>query len=171
MDLVSHPCIQIIVICVGREKWRFVNFYNDVADGTAMRTLKGLDLDATVPTLLVRDFNMHSRTWSPGNWDLTPRVNMFEGWAASQTFEFLTVPWTITRQGIETDRPSPLDLTWRNLSAAIGPTFYGVEVDWPGSLGSDHVLIRTQATTALNSRPPKEERRKGYNLYPTKREA
>jgi hypothetical protein len=170
LDLVSHPCIQIIDVRVGQENWRVINFYNDVDDHSAMRTLQGLTLDATIPTLMVGDFNMHSRTWSPSGWDLTPRVGIFEEWAAAETFELLTTQGTITRRGTDTDRPSTLDLTWRNLSASLGQTFYGAEVDWAGSLGSDHALIRTRAVTFLNARPPKEERRKGYDLDPAKRE-
>src|SRR6266702_2507512 len=44
-------------------------------------------------------------------------------------------------------------------------------VDWEGSLGSDHALVRTHATTILNAQPPKEERRKGYDMDPAHQES
>jgi hypothetical protein len=51
-DLVSHPCLLISDFRVGTYYWRVLNFYNDVADPSVLNTLLGLDLDATIPTLL-----------------------------------------------------------------------------------------------------------------------
>lgn len=68
LDLAHHPCLQVIDIQLGGEEWRVINFYNDVDDPSAFRALKELDLDATIPTLLVGDFNFHSRLWLPRGW-------------------------------------------------------------------------------------------------------
>lgn len=65
LDLASHPCLQVIDVLVGRETWRVINFYNDVDVPSALRALMGLELDSTIPTLLVGDFNLHSHSWSP----------------------------------------------------------------------------------------------------------
>jgi hypothetical protein len=35
-----------------------INFYNNTADATVLATLLSLDLDSTIPTLLVGDFNI-----------------------------------------------------------------------------------------------------------------
>jgi hypothetical protein len=42
--------------------WHTINFYNDVDDPSVLTALMALDLDATIPTLLTGDFNLHSRT-------------------------------------------------------------------------------------------------------------
>ena len=58
-DLVSHPCILITDIIAGSRYWRVINFYNDTDDPTALTELTGLDLDSTIPTMIVGDFNLH----------------------------------------------------------------------------------------------------------------
>jgi hypothetical protein len=55
-DLVAHPCLLISDILVGHIKWRVINFYNDTADNSALNSLLTLELDSTIPTLLVGDF-------------------------------------------------------------------------------------------------------------------
>ena len=59
-DLCSHQCILILDVAFGDRTWRLINFYNDIRDETALDTLLELDLDPTIPTLVVRDFNTHS---------------------------------------------------------------------------------------------------------------
>ena len=68
-DLCTHPCLQILDIAHVREKWRIVNFYHDVRDKSALETLLALDLDPFTPTLVLGDFNTHSRSWSPDSVD------------------------------------------------------------------------------------------------------
>jgi hypothetical protein len=46
-------------------------------------------------------------------------------------------------------RNSTLDLAWCNMAALIQGTFIGAEVDFGGSQGSDHALIRTIASTPV----------------------
>jgi hypothetical protein len=43
-------------------------------------------------------------------------------------------------------------------------TFVGAHIDWLGSMGSDHALIRTIATTEQDARPPKEARTNRFDL-------
>lgn len=101
---------------------------------------------------------------------LSPQVGDFEEWAVRNTLELLTIPGTITWRGTDAERPSTLDLTWRNLGATMGPTFFDTAVEWEGSLGSDHTLIWTRAVTAMDAQPIREEK-KGFDLDPAKWEA
>jgi hypothetical protein len=64
-DIVAHPCILITDILVGQLKWRAINFYNDVDDKSALTTLLSLDLDSTIPTIIMGDFNLHSTDLVP----------------------------------------------------------------------------------------------------------
>ncbi|KAH9011403.1 hypothetical protein EDB85DRAFT_2228842 [Lactarius pseudohatsudake] len=85
-DLGAHPCLLIADIKAGSERWRVVLFYNDVEDPSAMTTLRNLtSLWDGTPTLVVGDFNLHSRTWSPPGWLPSTRVDLFETWMAEQT--------------------------------------------------------------------------------------
>jgi hypothetical protein len=118
-------------------------------DPSALDALVALDLDATIPTLLVGDFNLHSPSWSPTGWDMSQGAHRLEEWAASQTLDLLSKPRIPTRMGEGGGCNSTLDLVWCNMAALIQGTFVGAEVDFRGSQGSDHVLIRTIASTPV----------------------
>src|SRR6266702_3597214 len=81
--------------------------------------------------------------WSPRGWSPSARVSTFETWAASQTLELTTVPSKITRRGLETERPSTLDLVWHNCAALATLALTPPITDWEASIGSDHAGIRT----------------------------
>ena len=68
LDLCAHPSILITDITVGSAYWRTINFYHDVDDPSSLSMLLSLDLDPTIPTLLIGDFNTHSASWSPLGW-------------------------------------------------------------------------------------------------------
>jgi hypothetical protein len=74
-DLVAHPCILITDILAGHLLWRVINFYNDISNPTALSTLLTLDLESTIPTLIVGDFNIHSCAWSTLDWATSPSAN------------------------------------------------------------------------------------------------
>jgi hypothetical protein len=109
-DLASHPCILISDFRVGTYYWRVLNFYNDVADPSALSLLLGLDLDATVPTLIIGDFNLHSTSWSPTGWATSSGAHRLEEWMATQTFSLLNKPRIPTRMGEGGARNSTIDL-------------------------------------------------------------
>jgi hypothetical protein len=148
-NLASHPCLLITDIHSGTYYWRVINFYNDMSDPSALDALVGLDLDTTIPTLLVGDFNLHSPSWSPMGWDTSRGANRLEEWAALQTMDLLTKPCIPMRMGEGGGCNSTLDLVWCNMAAQIQGTFVGVEVDFGGSQGSNHALIRTIASTPV----------------------
>jgi len=63
-DICTHPCVQILDMWIKGEQWGVVNFYHDIRDNTSLSTLTGLDIDATIPTIILGNFNMHSHMWS-----------------------------------------------------------------------------------------------------------
>ncbi|KAF8265194.1 hypothetical protein EI94DRAFT_1831353 [Lactarius quietus] len=109
MDLCAHPCVQLLDFCTGKEKWRVLNFYNDICDLSALDTLTVLDLDPTIPTLLVGDFNTHSPSWSLPGWDKSPHADRLENWLASQTFSLLSEPEIPTLLQFGNARPGRLE--------------------------------------------------------------
>src|ERR1700677_1606878 len=146
-DLVSHPCILITDIIAGSRYWRVINFYNDTDDPTALTELLGLDLDSTIPTMIVGDFNLHSPTWSPTGWAKSRHADRVEEWLATQTFSLLSAPGVPTHRGENGARNSTIDLIWANYASEVQGTFFGAAVDWEGSVGSDHALLRTIVTS------------------------
>jgi hypothetical protein len=141
LDLAKHPTILITDIRVHKDTICVINYYNNVDDQSSINTLLSLDLDSTVPTILLGDFNLHSRTWSPNNWERSTKAPAFEQWAAAQTFSLQTHPGDITRQGLETEWPSTLDLTWHNWALDVNFSVTPPVLDWEASLGSDHCGI------------------------------
>jgi hypothetical protein len=143
LDLAKHPTILITDIRVHKDTICIINFYNDVDNQTSINTLLQLDLDPTVPTMLVGDFNLHSRTWLPQNWEQSTKAPAFEQWAAMQTLALHTQPRDITRRGLESEHPSTLDLTWHNWALEVNMSITPPTLDWEASLGSDHCGIKS----------------------------
>jgi hypothetical protein len=144
--------------------WRTINFYNNIDDPTALSSLLALDIDATIPTLLTGDFNLHSRTWSPPDWAPSHAADQVEEWLAGQTFSLLSVPGVPTHWGENGGRDSTLDLVWHNLASEAQSTFQGAHVDWTGSLGSDHALIRTYAVPQTRLVQQREDRTNQFDM-------
>jgi hypothetical protein len=140
-----------------------LNFYNDVDDPTALRTLLRLDLDPLIPTLLAGDFNLHSFTWSPMGWTPDRKAADLEEWAATQTLSLLSQPGAPTHRGENGARDSTIDLTWLNLAAEVQGVFQGAHIHWNGSINSDHALIRTFACTAFEVVSPPRDRTNGFD--------
>jgi hypothetical protein len=148
-NIVAHPCILITDILVGQLKWRAINFYNDIDDKSALSTLLSLDLDSTIPTIIMGDFNLHSSLWSPPNWMTLSPSACLEEWLATQTFLLLSQPGIAMHKGENGARDSTIDLVWCNFTATIQGSFQGAHINWVGLLGSDHALICTIASTPI----------------------
>jgi hypothetical protein len=118
-----------------------------VADPSALNMLLGLDLDATIPTLVIGDFNLHSTSWSLLGWATSRGAHGLEEWMAEQTFELLNKPRFPTHMGEGGARDSTIDLAWCNMAMLMQGTFFGAQIDFGGSVGSDHALIRVIAST------------------------
>jgi hypothetical protein len=83
---------------------------------------------------------------------------------ASQTFSLLSQPGVPSHKGENSARDSTIDLIWSNYAAAIQGMFQGVHVDWSGSLGSDHALICTFASTLLRLSCHREDRTNRFDM-------
>jgi hypothetical protein len=162
-DLASHPCILISDFHIGTYYWHILNFYNNVADPTALDTLLNLDLDATIPTMVIGDFNLHSTSWSPMGWAMSSGAHRLEEWMATQTFALLNKPRFPTRMGEGGARNSTIDLAWSNMAALMQGTFFSAQVDFGGSMGSDHALIRVIASTPVHITRAPEDRTNRFN--------
>jgi hypothetical protein len=77
---------------------------------------------------------------------------------AAQTFSLLSTPGVPTHRGENGGRDSTLDLVWHNLASDAQSSFQGAHIDWAGSLGSDHALIRTYAVPQVRLIRQREDR-------------
>jgi hypothetical protein len=163
-DMASHPCLLITDIRIGTYYWQVINIYNDVDDPSALSTLLNLDLDATIPTLVLGDFNLHSPSWSPGGWQVLSNSAWLEEWMAMQTFDLLTKPQIPTCMGEGGGRNSTINLAWWNMVVQVQGIFVGTKVDFGGSQGSDHALICTIASTPVPVHRAKEDRMNQFDM-------
>jgi hypothetical protein len=128
-DIVAHPCILITDIHIGQLKWRAINFYNNINDNSAISTLLSLNLDSTIPTIIMGDFNLYSSSWSPPDWSLSSSSPCVEEWLTTQTFSLLLQPGVPTHRGENRARDSTIDLVWCNFTASIQGLFQGAHID------------------------------------------
>src|SRR5713226_9590250 len=80
-NLCTHPCIMVLDLTFDDRTWHIVNFYNDIRDRSSLNVPLVLDLDPSVPTLVVGDFNTHSHSWSPPDINPSPWAEQVEEWA------------------------------------------------------------------------------------------
>ncbi len=89
-DLCAHPCLPILDIVLEDLTIRVVNYYNDVADKSALQTLLQLDLDTLVSTILLGDFNTHSPSWSPPGMQRSSHAPKWKnGWPHNCSHSFI----------------------------------------------------------------------------------
>jgi len=152
LDICAHPTIQILDLIFDKEQWRVINFYHDVLDNTCLQKILEIDIDAVVPTLIIGDFNTHSREWSPMDIPQSCWAGQLEEWAARNLLMLANNPGEITRRGADHEQDSVIDLAWYNEAAIQAATFTGLSVDWEGSLGSDHAMLHIMGQTCKESR-------------------
>jgi hypothetical protein len=162
-NLASHPCILVSDIQIGTYYWQVVNFYNDTDNPSALNMLLWLDLDTTIPTLIIGDFNLHSHSWSPMGWATSSRAHRLEEWMATQTFKLLTKPCIPRRMGEGGAHNSTIDLAWCNMVALMQGTFFGVQVDFGGSVRLDHALIQVITSTPVYVAQAREDWTNRFN--------
>ena len=169
IDICSHPTLQVMDIIIDNDIWRVINFYHDVRDNTSLQALLALDIDATTPTLLAGDFNIHAQAWSPPDIRRSTQATRLEVWAATNLLTLANNPGEITRRGADQERDSVIDLVWYNEAAIQATTFTGLQVDWTGSLGSDHAMMRVTGHIYETSAPI-DNADLGYVIDPEKGE-
>ena len=96
IDVSPHPTVQVLDVVLDKEQWRVINFYHDVRDTSSLEALLELNIDATTPTLVIGDFNAHSRSWSPPGIPHSRGANRIEEWATMNLLTLANAPGEIT---------------------------------------------------------------------------
>ena len=169
-DISAHPCLQVIDIVFDNDMWCIVNFYHDIWDTSSLQALMNLDIDAMVPTLVVRDFNTHSSTWSPANVPRSSWVGQMEEWAATNLLTLANNPGEIMRRGAEHERDSVIDLAWFNEAVIQTHTFTNLRIDWGASLGSDHALLQIDGHLHDHTARPPMDTATGFLVDPDRKD-
>jgi hypothetical protein len=85
-------------------------------------------------------------------------------------FLFKLLPWYLSRfmqqKGWGSARAPfyRVDLVWCNFAASIQGSFQGAHIDWAGSLGLDHALICTIASTPIRLSQHREDRTNRFDM-------
>ena len=141
-DLAAHNCLQIIDVISEDQTVRLINFYNDVRDPSARRTLFRLDLhEPHIPTVVCGDFNTHSPSWSLPGATPSPWTRDLEDWAATQLLQLANPELQPTRFTKPPARDSIIDLAWYSDAAILNNTFTPLIIDRAASLSSDHATL------------------------------
>lgn len=170
IDVCMHPTIQVLDLIFDKEQWRVINFYHDVRDDSCLQKLLEIDIDAITPTLVIGDFNTHSRAWSPHDVTQSRWAGRLEDWAARNLLTLANNPGEITRKGASHERDSVIDLAWYNEAATQAATFTGLAIDWEGSLASDHAMIHVTGHTRDKSENQNVETDLGFLIDPERSE-
>ena len=171
VDICSHPCIQILDVVHNNGQWRIINIYHDTCDNMSLQALLDLDIEATTPTLVIGNFNTHSPNRSPPNILRSYWAGRLEEWASTNLLTLANNPGEITCRGTEHERDSMIDRAWYNTAAIQSTMFSNLEVDWDGSLGSDHTMIKVSGHLPAPTSSPKEEMPTGFITDHTRKEA
>ena len=91
--------------------------------------------------LVVGDFNTHSSLWSPPDVPWFRWAGQLEEWASRNLLALANNPGEIMHRGAEHECNSVIDLAWFNKAAIQMGMFSDLQVDWAGSLGSDHACL------------------------------
>jgi hypothetical protein len=170
LDLAAHPCLQILDVVFDNATWCVINFYHDVRDNSCLWALTNLDIDAVIPTLVIGNFNAHSLSWSPLDIPRSRWSNQIEEWAATNLLILANNPGEITRQGVDHECDSVIDLAWYNEAAIQTNTFDNLQIDWEGSLGSDHALLHIEGQSHPTTDMPLENTDLGVIVDPKKKQ-
>jgi hypothetical protein len=170
LDVCTHLTIQVLDLIFDKEKWRVINFYPNVRDNSCLQKLLEIDIDAIIPTLVIGDFNTHSRAWSPTNTTQSRWAGRLEEWAARNLLTLANNPREITRKGAGHERDSVIDLAWYNKAAVQAATFMGLSIDWEGSLASDHAMLHMTGRTRDKSENQNLETDLGFLIDPERSE-
>ena len=137
-------------------------------DKSSLRVLLALDGEATVPMLIMGNFNTHSPMWLPSNVSCSHWAKHMEEWAATNLLTLANNPDVITQRGAAHERDLTIDLAWLNKAAIQVASFLELEIDWEGSLGSDHALLRIKGQAHRDSADPTDITPQGFVFDPGK---
>jgi len=122
-------------------------------------------MDDSTPTLLIGDFNTHSRRWSLPDKKESSWAPRLLDWLNTNLLSLLNPPRIPTWHGYkESDKPSVLDLAFTNNGALIDGQLGEIVVSCADSLSSDHAALLTIFTpsTHIALLPPPAP--KGYKI-------
>jgi len=143
--IASHDS-QVIEVVVSGTVFLLVNIYHVVCNHKpALSHILPNPLDPVTPTLVVRDFNMHSSTWSLPGVMVSSWATPLEEWFEESDLLLANPTGVATRKGTRSDnrteRDSVLDLFLLNDSALATGRFSPMTISFKDSLGLDHAAL------------------------------
>jgi hypothetical protein len=146
-DIVETPDIICVSLQWEKASATIVNVYNPGPGrrATSVHLLTEVDLDPSLPTAVVGDFNLHHAAWSLndryGRGSSCTAAEQLIEWLASNTLTLENDTQVSTRIGRSNQQDSILDLTFWNHAATASDTFTDWECRPDLVLRSDHNAI------------------------------
>ena len=139
---INSPSSMVVDISYETDFIRLVNIYHDTPDKKShLQHVTSFELDHTIQTVVVGDFNTHGPLWSLPGATASPWAPALEDWFDDNGLSLCNPPGVATWEGREDQAPSVLDLILINPLAALSEQFSDVSVSFPLSLGSDHAAL------------------------------
>jgi len=146
----SHPLasleLMVLTFSFEDETLHILNVYHRVLNEPCTHNLLHIlshDLNPTIPTLVIGDFNTHSHIWSFPYSTISPWASELVNWFDNQGLELLNPPRVATWESGRNDRhPSVLDLALLNEAVAISRQISDLQISFQESLTSDHAALR-----------------------------
>jgi hypothetical protein len=149
--LASHHHILTLDIHLGSSAFRAINVYHDTDYRESLGNILSIETDPQIPTIIGRDFNTHSQSWSPPGICTSSWANRIEDWAVGQSLALALPPGIPTRRGEGNQRNTTIDLIWTNAAAILDNAFQDPIIDFPASMGSDHAGVWSTYQHILDS--------------------
>ena len=89
---------------------------------------------------------------------------------ASNLLTLANSPGEITQRGAEHEHNSVIDLVWYNKAVVQNCTFTNLQIDWEGSLGSDHALLQVDGRPCSMATQPIANVALGFIVNPDQKE-
>ena len=129
LDISPYPAVKVLDLVFDHKQWQVINFYHDISNTSLLNMLLGLDINTTIPALVIGDFNVHSQTWSPPGIPCSKGATRIEQWAATNLLTLANTAREITRKGASHKRDSVINLAWFNGAMVRAFTFSDLIVD------------------------------------------
>lgn len=60
LDVCLYPAVQVLDLIFNKGQWQVINFYHNILNSSLLNNHLGLNINAIIPMLVIRDFNAHS---------------------------------------------------------------------------------------------------------------
>jgi Endonuclease-reverse transcriptase len=110
LDLSSCHHILTLDIHLGSSSFQAINVYHDTEYKGSLENILDIETNPQIPTIIGRDFNTHSRTWSPLGIHSSSWADKLQDWVVGQNLALTSPPGIPTLRGEGNQHDTTIDL-------------------------------------------------------------